>query len=266
MAMRPARFGLRGDDGMAALLRWRDMDGFFVGRESAYEAYEQPAEEPATVTVALRGVDWLDALADRPTRTLVLGEAVLEVLDGTGHVRGDYSLWDAHLTVAAGSPNATLAARIGALPHVGGEWVWDVWRQGRPGQPGLWAHLPVGEREAWLEAAQIIAFRENRTPYPPLPDHIELDGGRVDDLASFFCALGESLAGPGGYCGASFAGLADCLRYAPRAVARPRLVWRGMAVAEKGLARTVDADGVARRCLDLALATFAEAAIDVTPA
>jgi hypothetical protein len=266
MAMRPVRYGLRGDDGMAALLRWRDMDGFFIGRESAFEAHEQPAEDPAAVQVALRGVEWLDALADRPTRTLVLGDAVLDVLDEDGHVRGDYSLWDTQLTVAAGSADATLTARIGALPHIGGEWVWDVWRHGRPPQPGIWAGLAVGEREAWLEAAQIVAFRENRTPYPPIPDQIDLDGRHIDDLASFFCAVGESLAGPGGYCGAGFAGLVDCLRYSPRTVARPRLVWRDMAVAQVGLARTVDADGVARRCLDLALAAFADAAIDVTAA
>src|SRR5262245_45984500 len=98
---------------MAALAQWDEMDGFFVGRESAADADENPAEEPQTVEVTLHGVDWLDALAERPTRTLELGEAVLEVRNSAGHVLGDYSLWDTRLTVPAGSPEATLTARVG---------------------------------------------------------------------------------------------------------------------------------------------------------
>jgi len=236
------------------------MDGFFVGRESAFDLHENPSDEPATVQVLLHEVDWLDAQADRPTRTFALGDAVLEVLDPSGRVLGDYPLWEAELTVSGAAPDGELRARLDALPHAGTEWAWDQWRQGRPKRPHVWAAMPVGEREGWLEAARIVSFRENRTPYPVLTERIDLDGRDVDDLASLFCALGDAVDGPGGYCAASIADLADCLRHAPRQAPRPRLVWRDFAVAEKGLARTVDAV----RYLDLVLATLADGGIEVS--
>jgi hypothetical protein len=260
MVVRPARYGLRGDDGMVALAQWPDMDGFFVGRESAYEAFESPPEELQAVRVALRGVDWVDGAADRPTHTVKLGAAVLEVYDDGGHVLGDYPLWGAELS---GSSEATLTARMEALPHAGAEWAWDRWRSGWPDRAGGWMALPVGEREGWLEVARIAAFRVNRTPYPTLAAEHEIDGSHIDDLASFFCAVGEALAGPGGHCGSSFADLADCVRYSPRSVARPRLVWRDMAVAEKALGGRAQTGA---NLLDVAVGTIAGGGIDVIPA
>jgi hypothetical protein len=117
-----------------------------------------------------------------------------------------------------------------------------------------------------LEVTRIVSFRENRTPYPALLEQIDIDGRHIDDLASLFCALGEALAGPGGWCASSLAGLADCLRHAPRAAARPRLLWRDMSAAEKGLARTVQTDRGTLRYLDLALGVLAEGGVEVIPA
>jgi len=260
MVVRPARYGLRGDDGMVAFAQWPDMDGFFVGRESAYEAAEIPAEELQTVRVALRGVDWVDAAADRRTHRIVLGAAVLEVYGAGGHVLGDYPLWDADL---AGAADATLSARVETLPHAGAEWAWDRWRSGWPDRAGAWVALPIGEREGWLEVARIAAFRVSRTSYPTLGVEHQIDGSHIGDLASFFCAVGEALAGPGGHCGSSFADLADCVRYSPRTVARPRVVWRDMAVAEKALGGPAHAGA---SLLDVAVGTLASGAIDVIPA
>ena len=130
--MEPARYALRRDDGMLRLAEWRDMDGFFVGRETAYDGYENPGEQPDSVSVTLRQVRWLDAAPDRPTRTIYLGDALVEVLDGQGRVMGDYDAWDARVTLTAGSPDAALTAYVGMLPHVGSEWVWDSWRTTRP--------------------------------------------------------------------------------------------------------------------------------------
>jgi hypothetical protein len=236
----PARYGLRGDNAMVALAQWDEMDGFFLGRESAADADENPAEDPQLVQVTLRAVDWLDASVERPTRTLELGDAVLEVRNTGGHVLGDYSLWDTRLTVPAGSTDATLTARVEALPHAGGDRAWELWRAARPTAPGAWAALSLGEREAWLEVTRIVSLREHRNPYPVLGERIALDGRQVDDLASLLCALGEAIDGPGGYCGSTLSDLADCLRFAPRAVPRPQLVWRDLAVAEKGLGRYLD--------------------------
>jgi hypothetical protein len=224
---------------MAAIAQWSDMDGFFVGTESAADAYENPSEEPPRVQVTLRGVDWLDASTERPTRTLALGDAVIEVLDARGHVLGDYPLWETELTVPGGSPTATLAARLGVLPHGGGDRAWDLWRAGRPA-PGAWATLAVGEREAWLEVTRIVSLREHRSPYPVLAERITLDGQHIADLASFFCALGEAVDGPGGFCGSTMSDLADCVRFAPRSAPRPQLVWRDLEVATKSLGQYLD--------------------------
>lgn len=242
------------------------MDGFFVGTESAWDAYESPTEEPAAVRVTLRGVDWLDAAADRPTRTLELGDAVLEVLSDSGRTLGDYALWETRLNVPAGAAQATLIAGLGTLPHAGAEWAWEQWRSARPAQPNLWARLPVGQREAWLEVAGIVALREHRTPYPALTERIDLDGRHIDDLASLLCALGEALAGPGGWCASGLAGLTDCLRHAPRAAARPRLVWREMAVAERGLARKVEVDGQQLTYFDVVRAVLADGSVEIVAA
>lgn len=261
--MPPSRYALRSENRTPPLLGWAEMDGFFVGTESAWDAHESPSEEPGRVQVTLRGVDWLDAATDRPTRTLDLGETVLEVRNEQGRILGDYSLWDTHLTVPAGAAAATLTAAIGSVPHAGAEWAWDQWRAARPAQPNLWAALPVGQREGWLEVAQIVALREHRTPYPALIEQIELDGRHIDDLASLFCALGEALAGPGGWCASTVAELTDCLRHAPRAVARPKLVWRELGVAERGLARKVEADDRTVTYLDVVLAALADGSVEV---
>lgn len=249
---------------MAALAQWREMGGFFVGRDSAYDAYESPAEEPAAVRATLRGVDWLDAATDRPSRTLQLGEAVLEVLGDDGRVLGDYALWDAALTVPEGVADATLTARVDALPHAGSEWAWDRRREGLAGR-GVWAQAPVGEREGWLEAARIVALRSRRGAYPALGDQHELDGKHVADLASLLCAIGEAFDGPGGFCGASIPDLSD-LRYAPRSAPLPRLVWHDIAVARASLARTVEADGRTTTYLDLVLGALAVGGVQVVEA
>jgi hypothetical protein len=261
-----ARYDLRSENEMPPLVRWAEMDGFFVGTESAWDAYENPSEEPASVRVTLRGVDWLDAAADRPTRTLELGDTVLEVLSDQGRTLGDYALWDTRLTVPAGADKATLTAGVGTLPHVGGEWAWERWRGSRPAQPNQWAGLPIGQREAWLEIAGIIALRGHSTPYPALTEQIDLDGRHIDDLASLLCALGEAFAGPGGWCASGVTGLADCLRHAPRAAARPRLVWRQMHVAEQALARKVEVDGRTVTYFDMVLALLADGSVDVVAA
>jgi hypothetical protein len=261
-----ARYVLRTENQLPPLAGWAAMDGFFVGTESAWDAHENPKEEPAAVQVTLHGVDFFDAATDRPTRTIELGDTVLEVLTEGGHTIGDYALWETRLTVPAGAAGATLTAGIGALPHLGCDWVWDRWRGARPAQPNLWVGLPVGHREAWLEVAEIVALREHPTPYPALAEQIDLDGTYIEDLASLFCALGEAFAGPGGWCASGIAGLADCLRHAPRACARPRLVWRQLGVAGRGLARKAEANGRMVTYLELVLAVLAEGSVDVVAA
>jgi hypothetical protein len=252
---------------MLRLAEWRDMEGFFVGRESAWDTLEDSNEAPDAVAVTLRRVHWLDAMVDRPTRTIDLGDAVVEVLDDAGHVMGDYSIWNTKVTLSEGSADAAMTGYVGSFPHAHAEWVWDTRRPGRPTERNVWAALPVGEREAWVEVARMIHFRRILQTYPVLAEELHLDGQHVADLASFFCALGEAVNGPGGYCGTTIAGMSDFLQYANRPVAnRPRLVWHDMPVAEQSLARTVDVDGHPTRYLDLLVGQLAADAVDVVPA
>jgi hypothetical protein len=263
--MEPARYALRRDDGMARLAEWHDLEGFFVGRQTAYDQYESPGEEPDSVRATLRRVHWLDANEEHPTRTIDLGDAVVEVLGSDGRVMGDYDAWDARITITQGSSDALLTAYVGALPAIAAEWVWDTWRTARPAQRNQWSALSVGQREAWTEVAQTIHYRGSREPYPVLADEIDLDGAHVDDLASFFCAIGEAVSGPGGYCGSSLAGMSDLLRHAHRpGLPRPRLRWRDISVAERSLSRVVPDRGISY--FDVVLAVLAEDDIDVVRA
>jgi len=265
--MEPARYGLRGDNGMLRLAEWRDMDGFFVGHESAWDNFENPSEAPDAISVTLRRVDWLDAVADRPTRTIDLGDAVLEVLDAQGRVMGDYSIWDTRVTLSEGSVDAAVTGYVGSVPHTRAEWAWDARRPGRPAERNVWAALPVGEREAWVEVARMIHFRRIVQTYPVLAEELHLDGRHVADLASFFCALGEAVNGPGGYCGTNITGMSDFLQYANRPAAkRSRLIWHDMSVAERGLARSVDLDGRPIRYLDLLVRQLTDDGVDIVPA
>jgi len=265
--MYPARYALRRDDGMLRLAQWHDLEGFFVGRETAYDRYENPGEEPDSVSATLRAVSWLDAADDRPTRTINLGDALVEVLDARGRVMGDYDAWDARVTITKDSPDALLTAYVGTLPSVAAEWVRETWRAAMPTERNLWAALPVGQREAWTEVAQTVHFRAMRQPYPALAHEIELDGQHVHDLASFFCAIGEAVNGPGGYCGSSLVGMSDLLHHAERPTAQqPRLVWRDLAVAESGLARTVHVDGRTMSYFDLVMTVLSEDGIEVVRA
>ena len=124
----------------------------------------------------------------------------------------------------------------------------------------------MGEREAWLEVSQTVHFREHSRPYPVLGDEIRLDGRHVADLASFFCAMGEAVNGPGGYCGTNLVGLSDFLQYASRpSGSRTRLVWREYALATQGLARSIQVDGATMSYLDLVTQVLAEDGVDVMP-
>jgi hypothetical protein len=265
--MQPARYALRRDDGMLRLAECHDLEGFFVGRETAYDRYENPGDEPDSVRATLRRVRWFDAVQGGPTRTIHLGDALVEVLDADGRVMGDYDAWDARVTLTEGSPDALLTAYVGTLPGQAAEWVWDSWRAARPAQRNLWAELPVGQREAWTEVAQTVHFRGTRQPYPALADEIELDGRHVQDLASFFCAIGEAVNGPGGYCGSSLAGMSDLLQHATRPGAqRPRLIWRNVAVAEHGLARILHVGDRPMSYFALVVTVLTEDGIDVVRA
>ena len=81
-------------------------------------------------------------------------------------------------------------------------------RNGFPSDRGRWFTLNHKEREAWLE----VSLLDNRKPaYKIKPIDVEVDGGKIGDIVSFLCALGEEIFGPGGYIGRNLGALEDCL-------------------------------------------------------
>ncbi|WP_370971253.1 barstar family protein [Amycolatopsis sp. cg9] len=85
--------------------------------------------------------------------------------------------------------------------------IWDLWSAGRPAAGNFWA---AADRPEWLRAA--LAHHRAEGPDRPPGRTFRLDGTHVTDLASFLCALGEAVNGPGGYFGRNLDALADCLR------------------------------------------------------
>ena len=78
---------------------------------------------------------------------------------------------------------------------------------------GTWIALDAVGRKAWLLQARDYHFAHGFTAAQARTAHrpITLDVAPIDDLTSFFCALGEAVNGPGGYFGLTLRALEDCL-------------------------------------------------------
>lgn len=82
-----------------------------------------------------------------------------------------------------------------------------------PSEYGSWIPLNTKARKAWLNDAHDRFFLSvrHRTTSIPGKHAASLDGRETDCLLGFFCALGESVNGPGGYFGRGMRGFCDCL-------------------------------------------------------
>jgi len=244
--MARARYALR--DGVTGrrLAGWHGMDGFFVGTSTAEQWWEQAGEEPPEqMEIKVYGLSPepdLFSFREEEDGSFDLGDILVDVLDANEVSLGAYDLWGATLE-ADGDGCGTLWANVSMAPHASARAVWNRWCEQLPDTYGQWTTLPSGEREGWIEAAQLHYFHtvgERRTwPIPEGP--ITLHGKHIDDLASFFCAIGEAFNGPAGYFGSNFTALADCLANLNREPGqRVQVRWTNMAVAEKTLERRVE--------------------------
>lgn len=256
--MSRARYALRDGDTGRRLARWRGIDGFFVGTSTAEQWWEQTGEEPTEqLEIKVEGfspeADLL-SFRDEEDGSFDLGDILVDVLDANEAILGTYDLWGATLETE-GDASGTLWTSVSTAPHVYARTVWDHWREELPTAYGQWAALPAGERDGWVEAAQLHYFHkagERRTW--PMPDgRITLHGEQIVNLASFFCAVGEAFNGPGGYFGSNFTALADCLANLDREPGqRVQLYWTNMAVAEAALAHRVETSEGWTRIFDIA--------------
>lgn len=117
--------------------------------------------------------------------------------------------------------------------------LWERWRTSLPVNKNEWSSLEESERRAWLQ----IVKRYNFSTMPKYEEEINgtyyLDGTYITDYPSFFCALGDSMNGPGSYYGFDFNSCIDCMcgGFGPRAPFT--LVWKNSEVAAKSLNREV---------------------------
>jgi hypothetical protein len=84
-----------------------------------------------------------------------------------------------------------------------------------PRSLGMWIPLSRRQREEWLVAACNRHFKwaRRRRGWQDAKSGsvFVIDGATIVDLPGFFCALGESINGPGGYFGRSPGAMEDCL-------------------------------------------------------
>ncbi|WP_245179904.1 barstar family protein [Streptomyces montanisoli] len=130
-----------------------------------------------------------------------------------------------------------------ALP--GAEHVWDLVRAGRLNRVGMWHELTSRGRRAWLSVA--LWSREYRRSGRPDADAgqvFTLDGRRIVDGNTFYCAIGEAINGPGGYFGWNLDALDECLSGGWGATAPFTLHWESSSEARARLVERVpDGDG-----------------------
>lgn len=147
----------------------------------------------------------LTLLGCRPGLTGSLKAEMAHVrVDGTVHTMG----WDQRVFggVVATQPSAlgddlvdvTLDARIPEPLAAHERALWDMWREGGPTEPNLWAKLDRSDRHLWVRAA---AIHRSHALDRPAGTVYHLDGRYVTDYDAFFCAIGEAVNGPGGWFG-----------------------------------------------------------------
>lgn len=112
--------------------------------------------------------------------------------------------------------------------------IWNKWRISYPVQKNEWSSLSKDSRRAWLKVVK--NYNSNNTNYPETEgDSFCLDGTYITDYSSFFCALGETINGPGGYYGFDFNSLVDCFCGGFGAKAPFTLLWKHHQVGKRYL-------------------------------
>ncbi|GAA5096899.1 barstar family protein [Nocardia iowensis] len=156
----------------------------------------------------------LDSL---PADGVQVGGASLDVLDSNKVSMGSYYV--SEMTVTAARPSSVVPGSFDLSvtlycdnAHFGGEWVWNLIRDGRLNRRDIWHRLGTEDRTAWLAVALWTSAYQRRARPDSAPGHVfTLDGQAVTDIVSFYCALGEAINGPGGYFGWNLDALSDCL-------------------------------------------------------
>ncbi|MEW2487071.1 barstar family protein [Streptomyces sp. NPDC048411] len=234
------------DDEGTHLGNFAGLDDFFIGSSDALSEFDDE-----TVGELSGGGAWLHPrlVGLIPTDTLKrswtagsfsegqLGNVWIGIHGAHGKVIGSYFAGSATLEGWTENPDLTVTAVISCwlnvIPEASAGALWEAWGRRAPATMNDWVNLPRGQREGWIEVARMCG-RESSQEKNPAGEYV-LAGAHVDDLASFYCAIGEAMNGPGGYYGGNLAALDDCLFGGHGPAAPFRLVWQDSAVAMDAL-------------------------------
>jgi RNAse (barnase) inhibitor barstar len=258
-------YALVDDETGNSMGQFRDIDRFFIAQPGEYRG-------SAGVTGATRvpidfeivDVDPGADLAKIPER-VNRSNYFVEIQSHTGGVIGEYYVASALLrgrkSAASGLVNVNVSGLVDWIPHVDAKGLWAAWAVAPPSRKGVWAELPIGSREAWLEVAGL--YRNATSPTLRDVAEVMVDGAHIEDLASFFCAIGEAVNGPGGYYGWNFQALADCLSGGCGARAPFVLRWSEFDVAQTSLVGEVESAGQRSTQIEMIVQVLQEARVDI---
>ncbi|MFJ8826177.1 barstar family protein [Streptomyces sp. NPDC102467] len=114
--------------------------------------------------------------------------------------------------------------------------VWETWWRGVPATRNQWAPLSTEARSEWLDLTAVGISGQG----PDRSGGVHfLDGTNVTDAPGLHCAMGEALAGPGGYYGREWNAFKDCLHGGFGVTAPFTLVWHDADIARQALAQDI---------------------------
>lgn len=169
-----------------------------------------------------------------------LPDMELRVVDLAGTIIGSYYIGRVGLRTAMLGEGDTrrdgfVTSFYGyACPYAAAGEIWRRWASGIPLEKAEWVSHPVDTHNSWLHVVQNAWFEAGRSAKRYLIEDIHMiDSGNIFDESSFYCELGESINGPGGYFGSTLDGLADCLASSRVSGAPFRLAWQDFPAARE---------------------------------
>ena len=216
------------DENQRDILSAMDIRGFFVN----------PSEGAAGAVVAVGS-------SQRPQKfPLHLEDVELQVRNTEGREIGSYYVGNIEVKNAWASEGDDEKSDLEldlygyTLPYPYAGTIWQMWAQSLPTTTGQWKALPAEAHESWIHVAQNAWFRSGHESviYGYARGGYEISGSSLANIDSFYCELGESINGPGGYFGSNADALEDCLSHSSASGKRLQsLTWHGFDISQQNI-------------------------------
>jgi RNAse (barnase) inhibitor barstar len=262
-------YALVDDDTDRRLGEFSRTQGFFSAHPEDYiGSMGVPASGYKRLNFKLIDVDLCENIDAELPRGRNAANLVIQVLARDGEPIGEYYIASATLRAnqdaTSGATNIDVVGLVGWIPHCYAESIWEDWAVAPPAQKGRWAKLPLDHRAAWLEVVGL--YRRGSVAKSSNSGGVAeffIDGRNIEDPASFFCAMGEAIDGPGGYYGWNLTALADCLKGGCGARAPFILHWSEFDVARRSLSAEVELTDDRATYLELIIKTLQTAGVEI---